>query len=52
MALSRRSVARIKDAGFVLLAYTVDEPARAAQLFTWGVDGVITDLPDKLLAGL
>ncbi len=52
LALSRRSVARIKDAGFVLLAYTVDEPARAAQLFTWGVDGVITDLPDKLLAGL
>ena len=51
-ALSRRSVARVREAGFVLLAYTVNEPARAAKLFTWGVDGVITDLPDKLLAGL
>ena len=51
-ALGRRSVARIRDAGFVLLAYTVNGPARAAKLFSWGVNGVITDVPDKLLAGL
>lgn len=51
-ALARRSVARVRDAGFVLLAYTVNEPARAAELFGWGVDGVITDVPDLLLGVL
>ncbi|MGN6701829.1 MAG: glycerophosphodiester phosphodiesterase [Burkholderiaceae bacterium] len=36
----------VKAAGFGLLCYTVNDPARAAELFSWGVDAVCTDRPD------
>ncbi len=42
----------IKAAGYGLLAYTVNDADRAAQLFAWGVDGVFTDAPGRLLAKL
>jgi glycerophosphoryl diester phosphodiesterase len=42
----------IKAAGYGLLVYTVNDAARAAQLFAWGVDGVFTDAPGRLLAKL
>jgi len=37
------SVALAKAAGFRLLSYTVNDDAAAAQLQTWGTDGIITD---------
>jgi glycerophosphoryl diester phosphodiesterase len=40
----------IKQAGFALGAYTIDEPAVARALFGMGVDCVITDAPDLILA--
>jgi glycerophosphoryl diester phosphodiesterase len=40
----------IKHAGFALGVYTIDEPAVARALFGMGVDCVITDAPDLILA--
>ena len=43
----------IKDQGFLLLVYTVNDIDHARQLFGWGVDSVFTDMPGRLLeAGL
>ncbi len=41
---------RIKAMGRLLLCYTVNDPARAKQLFSWGVDAVFSDVPDKIVA--
>jgi glycerophosphoryl diester phosphodiesterase len=38
--------------GRSLLTYTVNDPARARDLFAWGVDAVISDAPDAILAAL
>ncbi len=42
----------IKAAGYPLAVYTVNEPARAKALYAFGVDAVISDAPDRLLASL
>jgi glycerophosphoryl diester phosphodiesterase len=41
--LDARIVADIKAAGLFILAYTVNEPARARLLAEWGVDTICTD---------
>jgi glycerophosphoryl diester phosphodiesterase len=40
----------VHGAGLRLLAYTVNDPARAAALFAAGVDGLFSDAPDRILA--
>lgn len=40
----------LKQAGLPLAVFTVNDPARAAMLYGWGVDAVITDDPAALLA--
>ncbi|GAA5233814.1 glycerophosphodiester phosphodiesterase [Verticiella sediminum] len=40
----------IKAAGYGLMCYTVNEPARAQEIFAWGVDAICTDRLD-LFAG-
>jgi glycerophosphoryl diester phosphodiesterase len=45
-SLTEAAVAMIRDAGYPLLAYTVNEAARARQLFEWGVASVFADAPD------
>ena len=42
----------IKSAGYGLLVYTVNDPDQAKELMGWGVDGVFTDAPGRLLAAL
>ncbi len=42
----------IKQAGFALGVYTIDDPAVARALVGMGVDCVITDAPDVILAAL
>jgi len=37
-----------KAAGFLVVCYTVNDPARARLLFDWGVDSVISDSPGAL----
>jgi glycerophosphoryl diester phosphodiesterase len=44
-----RDVARaIKDAGYWLFCYTVDDPARAREILDWGVDAFCTDRIDLI----
>ena len=47
-ALDAGIVADVRAAGLWLACYTVNDPARAAALFAWGVDCVITDHPDRV----
>lgn len=48
--LSTDMVHEIKAAGVGMFCYTVDEPARAAQLFAWGVDAICTNRLDLINA--
>ncbi|MBL6946943.1 MAG: glycerophosphodiester phosphodiesterase [Rhodospirillales bacterium] len=41
---------QIHNAGYAVRVYTVNDPMRAKELFGWGVDGVITDYPDRMAA--
>ncbi|MBV9554224.1 MAG: glycerophosphoryl diester phosphodiesterase [Alphaproteobacteria bacterium] len=50
--LNSATVAQVTEAGYPLLAYTVNDPARARQLFGWGVASVFSDAPDIILAAL
>ena len=47
--LWRGRVAAIRDAGYPLMAYTVNDPARARLLYAWGVTSVFSDVPDIIL---
>lgn len=38
----------VKEAGFGLFCYTVNDPVRARQLLAWGVDGFCTDRLDLI----
>jgi glycerophosphoryl diester phosphodiesterase len=42
--------AEIRQSGYPLLAYTVNEPARAHMLLEWGVTSVFSDVPHILAA--
>lgn len=46
--LQRSQAGRIKAAGFGLFCYTVNDPARAAEIAGWGVDGFCTDRIDLI----
>ena len=41
----------VKDAGYWLFCYTVNDPQRARALFDWGVDAFCTDRIDLIEAG-
>lgn len=46
--LDQNTVASVTKAGLPLFAYTVNDAARAAALFEWGVAAVFTDRPDLI----
>jgi glycerophosphoryl diester phosphodiesterase len=46
--LDAATVATVTRAGLPLFAYTVNDPARAAELFDWGVAAVFSDRPDLI----
>jgi glycerophosphoryl diester phosphodiesterase len=46
--INRGLAAAIKDAGYRLLTYTVNEPQRAEELLSWGIDCIITDAIDRI----
>jgi glycerophosphoryl diester phosphodiesterase len=50
--LDEPALAEAKALGLKVLAWTVDEPADMARLVEMGVDGIITDYPDRLRAVL
>ncbi|WP_455282838.1 glycerophosphodiester phosphodiesterase [Cupriavidus necator] len=41
-------IAAAHAGGYRVLSYTVNDPARAAQLLEWGLDGLITDAVDRI----
>ncbi|MBI3443941.1 MAG: glycerophosphodiester phosphodiesterase [Magnetospirillum sp.] len=43
--LDAAKVMAIKEAGYGVLAYTVNDPVRAARLWGWGVDAIFSDFP-------
>lgn len=46
--LTRASARAVKDAGYWLFCYTVDDPDRARQILDWGVDAFCTDRIDLI----
>ena len=50
--LSRARAGEIKAAGYLLSVYTINDASLARDLMTIGVDCVITDTPDVILAAL
>lgn len=50
--LTRAQIAAAKAAGYPLLVWTVNDPARARELVAWGVDSLITDAPSAIAAAL
>ena len=48
--LGGRAAEAVRKAGFRLAAFTVNDPARARELWSWGVDALFSDVPDVLLA--
>ncbi|WP_211222826.1 glycerophosphodiester phosphodiesterase [Paludibacterium yongneupense] len=50
--LTPERVEKVRSAGYRVLAYTVNEAARARALLGWGVDGLFTDALDSLPAAL
>jgi glycerophosphoryl diester phosphodiesterase len=50
--LTAGRAAEVKQAGYTLSVYTINDPAQARTLAARGVDCVITDVPDVVLAAL
>lgn len=48
--LTQRVAADIRRYPFRLFCFTVNDPARARRLYDWGVESIITDFPDRILA--
>ena len=46
--LTPKRAAQVLGAGYALRCFTVNKPARARKLFDWGVQSVISDVPDQL----
>lgn len=46
--LTRDKARAVKEAGYWLFCYTVDDPARAREIFGWGVDALCTDRIDLI----
>ncbi len=47
-SLTREEVAMAREFGLAVLPWTVNRPEEMARLVDWGVDGIITDYPDRL----
>ncbi len=46
--ITRENVNRAKDAGFAVNVWTVNEPEDIERMKEFGVDGIISDFPDRL----
>ena len=50
--LERSEVERLQKKGFLVIPWTVNKPQAIQKMLDWGVDGLITDYPDRALAVL
>ncbi|MEQ9405469.1 MAG: glycerophosphodiester phosphodiesterase family protein [Cyclobacteriaceae bacterium] len=48
--LSRKIIGEIQKAGMLVIPWTVNETKEMTELIEWGVDGIITDYPDRAVA--
>ncbi len=46
--LRKAQVAEARGAGVPVAVYTVNDPQKAARLYRWGVDSIISDAPDAI----
>jgi glycerophosphoryl diester phosphodiesterase len=46
--LRRAVVSEIRETGYPLLVYTVNDPKRAKTLLDWGVTSVFSDVPQRM----
>jgi glycerophosphoryl diester phosphodiesterase len=46
--LTREKARAVKHAGYWLFCYTVNDPERAREIFSWGVDALCTDRIDLI----
>jgi len=50
--LDEMQVRQVHEAGARVLPWTVNQPEHWQRLLDWGVDGITTDMPDRLAAYL
>ena len=48
--LKRADVTRFRQRGVPVLPWTVNSPRAIRRFIEWGVDGIISDYPDRVLA--
>lgn len=48
--LSRENIEELKKSGMLVIPWTVNDTNDMQQLIDWGVDGLITDYPDRAIA--
>lgn len=48
--INPENLARLKTLAKPIFCYTVNDASRAAELFSWGVDAVFSDCPDKIIS--
>lgn len=46
--ITEKRVRAVREAGYRMLAFTVNDPGRGGDLLSWGVESVITDYPDRM----
>ena len=49
-SLDEAQLRQAHDLGLAVIPWTVNDPADMERLIAWGVDGLITDRPDRLRA--
>ena len=50
--LSEEDVRRFQQRGIAVIPWTVNKPAAIDRMIEWGVDGIISDYPDRVLDAL
>lgn len=48
LILTRDRIEQAQSLGIKVIPWTVNDPDRMKELISWGVDGIITDYPDRL----
>ncbi|HEY4958472.1 MAG TPA: glycerophosphodiester phosphodiesterase family protein, partial [Caldimonas sp.] len=47
-SIDAAAVKHAHELGLLFIPWTVNDPAEMKKLIDWGVDGIITDYPDRL----
>ena len=47
--LTRAAVERFQQRGIAVIPWTVNKPSAIERMISWGVDGIISDYPDRVL---